>query len=131
MIEFTNSHTPREVVEKVLPTLTGETTRQQRLGLVEEIMRIGSAQPRETVVAALQALRDRPDARPWLESISLPTLVIVGSEDTLTPPDVAQSLANHIADARLQIIEAAGHLSNLENPNAFNTAVSSFLSHLP
>jgi len=131
MIAFAQTHTTREVVEKLLPTLVGETTQRERPEVIEEVKRIGAANSRETIIAALQALRDRPDARPWLSAINVPTLVVVGSEDTLTPPAVAQSLAEAIPDATLRVLEAAGHLSNLEQPKLFVQAVQQFLKCLP
>jgi 3-oxoadipate enol-lactonase len=79
----------------------------------------------------LRALRDRPDATPALTHISVPTIVLVGAEDAITPPEKAQSLADAIPDARLEVIANAGHLSNLENPEPFNTAVRQFLEGLP
>ena len=59
---------------------------------------------------------------------SLPTLVLVGDEDGITPPALSQELAALIPGARMQIISAAGHLANLEQPGAFNAAIDEFLS---
>jgi 3-oxoadipate enol-lactonase len=85
----------------------------------------------EGLVAALKALRDRPDARPGLVHISFPTLVVVGEQDAITPPDKARELVGGIPNARLVTIAEAGHLSNLENPAAFTKAVREFLDELP
>ena len=81
----------------------------------------------EGVLAALVALRDRPDATASLRQIRVPTLIIVGSEDTVTPPDFAQRLASAIPSATLVELPLSGHLSNLETPDLFNRAVASFL----
>ena len=62
-----------------------------------------------------------------LESIAVPTHVVVGDEDTLTPPAMSREIARRIPEARLTIIEGAGHLSNIEQPEAFNRAVLDFL----
>jgi pimeloyl-ACP methyl ester carboxylesterase len=75
-------------------------------------------------------MRDRADAGPALPDIAVPTLVIVGSDDTLTPPDLARSLASRIPRSRLEVIDGAGHLSNLEQPEAFNVVLRSFLASL-
>jgi len=88
-------------------------------------------QKAEGLVAALRALRDRPDARPGLAHISFPTLELVGEQDAITPPDKARELATGIPNARLVTIPDAGHLSNLENPVAFTNAVREFLDGLP
>jgi 3-oxoadipate enol-lactonase len=62
-----------------------------------------------------------------LETISVPTHVVVGDQDTLTPPAMSRELARRIRGARLTIIEDAGHLSNIEQPEAFNRAVFDFV----
>ncbi len=87
-------------------------------------------QPVEGIVGALGGLRDRADSRATLPTITVPTLVIAGVEDAITPPAEARGLAAAIPGARLAIIPRAGHLSPLENPRAFNAAVRAFLCGL-
>jgi 3-oxoadipate enol-lactonase len=60
----------------------------------------------------------------------VPTLVIAGDEDALTPPKEAKKLKESIRGARLEVLQGAGHLSNVERPAAFNTVVSEFLASL-
>jgi 3-oxoadipate enol-lactonase len=62
-----------------------------------------------------------------LEAIAVPTHIVVGAEDTLTPPAMSREMARRIVGARLTIIEGAGHLSNIEQPETFNRAVLGFL----
>lgn len=62
-----------------------------------------------------------------LERIRVPTHVVVGDEDVLTPPDVSRRMAERIPGARLTILAGAGHISNVEQPAAFDEAVLSFL----
>jgi pimeloyl-ACP methyl ester carboxylesterase len=62
-----------------------------------------------------------------LAEVAVPTLVIVGEHDRLTPPEDAQRIAEGVVGARLVTIDQAGHMSNLENPEAFNTALLQFL----
>jgi len=81
-------------------------------------------------IGALEAMKQRPDSRPGLAAIEVPTLVAVGEDDELTPPAAAEVLAGGIPDARLVVVPAAGHLSNLENPDAFNRALADFLADL-
>jgi 3-oxoadipate enol-lactonase len=85
------------------------------------------ANPAEAIGGAIHALMTRPDATPLLVSIHVPTLVIVGAEDTLTPPALAEDLHRGIAGSQLVVIAGAGHMSNLEDPAAFNTAAGEFL----
>ena len=65
-----------------------------------------------------------------LNKIDVPTLVVVGELDTLTPPDLAKEIANEIPNAKLEIIPGAGHLSNIEQPDIFNNIVIKFLLNL-
>jgi pimeloyl-ACP methyl ester carboxylesterase len=79
-------------------------------------------------VAAIQeAMAARPDSTELLATITVPTLVLVGSQDALTPPEEARRMADTIPGARLQVLDGAGHLSNLERWEAFNAAVAGFV----
>lgn len=70
------------------------------------------------------------DQRERAASIRVPTLVLVGDEDIITPPALSKELATLIPHATLQMIAASGHLSNLEQPEAFNAAIDAFLSRV-
>jgi pimeloyl-ACP methyl ester carboxylesterase len=128
MIGFAATNPASAVIEQMLPKLLGATTHARRPELVDQVRRIGSAQRPAGIIAALQVLRNRPDSRPTLKAIHLPTLVIVGGEDALTPPSAAEGMAKGIAGARLVILGEAGHLSNLERPEAFGDAVRAFVA---
>ena len=130
LIAFARAHSPRDVIDQMLPKLVSEATRTRHPDVVEEVRRIAAAQTPEGIIGALAAMRDRPDSTPLLGRIAVPALVVVGGADALTPPAVAQGLAAALPDARLATIEWAGHLSNLEQPEAFNAAVRSFLQAL-
>jgi 3-oxoadipate enol-lactonase len=67
------------------------------------------------------------DQRARAGAINVPTLVIVGDQDLVTPPDLSRELIDLVPGARLQVIENAGHLSNLEQFDAFNRAVDDFM----
>ena len=84
-------------------------------------------QPAAGVCAGIRALRDRPDRQAELPAIGCPTLVIAGALDKISPPDEMAAMARAIPNARLVEIPGAGHLSNLEQPEAFVAAVASFL----
>ncbi|WP_219973763.1 alpha/beta fold hydrolase [Rubrobacter xylanophilus] len=79
------------------------------------------------VVAALGAMRDRPDSTPLLEEIRIPTLVITGEDDGLSTPEVMGEMAAKIPDSRHVVLPHAGHLSSLENPEGFNAALKELL----
>jgi pimeloyl-ACP methyl ester carboxylesterase len=80
------------------------------------------------VVAALGAMRDRPDSTPILGEIAVPTLVIGGEEDEISSPEVMGAMAQKIPNARHITLPHAGHLSNLENPEGFDAALREFLA---
>ena len=82
------------------------------------------------IVGAIEAMMLRPDSTPALATIDVPTLIIVGEEDAITPPKDARDMAAGIRGSRLEVIPAAGHLSNLERPAAFNTALADFVGSL-
>jgi pimeloyl-ACP methyl ester carboxylesterase len=73
----------------------------------------------------------RPDRRGDLPTLVIPTLVIVGAEDQVTPPSAARELACNLPQARLIEIPAAGHLSALEDPETVAGYVEAFLSDDP
>ncbi len=73
----------------------------------------------------------RVDSVPTLPLIRCPTLVVAGEQDQLMPYGEALRMAQNIRGARLVTIPATGHLPNLENPTAFNTALSTFFATLP
>jgi 3-oxoadipate enol-lactonase len=128
MIAFAGDHTAADVIDQMLPKMLSDETRARRPEVVAEVRRIASAQSITGIIAALKSLRDRPDAGPSLANINVPTLVIVGSDDALTPPAMAQRLARDVGGAQLVTIAGAGHLSNLEKPVEFTDAVRKFLS---
>jgi pimeloyl-ACP methyl ester carboxylesterase len=73
------------------------------------------------------ATMGRPDSRPTLRTITCPTLVLVGAQDELTPPDRAAEMAQGIAAARLVTVPESGHLSTLEQPRAVTRALIEWL----
>lgn len=100
----------------------------KKADLVERAARIMKRQKPETVAADLAALRDRPDWTPTLPSIAVPTLVVVGELDTLTPPIESHAMAAAIPGARLVTIPGAGHLAPMERPRAVAMALGDFFA---
>jgi len=82
------------------------------------------------ICAGLLALASRTDTTAFLPQIKVPTLVLVGEHDALTPPSAAQSLAGKIPAAQFHALPAAGHISNLENPAEFNRHLLAFLERI-
>lgn len=119
------------VAEEMAPKLLGDTTKQQQPELVSHVRRLIERQTSEGVAAAIVRLRDRPDSTSLLKEIAVPTLVVVGDEDTVTPPSESEQMQARLEDARLVRIPGAGHLSCMENPAAFSAALATFLTESP
>jgi pimeloyl-ACP methyl ester carboxylesterase len=117
---------PDAVLEAMLPKLVGPAA-QEGAAVPATLRTLAHANRAEGVVDALEALKTRPDARPGLDAIGCPTLVIVGADDVLTPPSAAETLRDGIPGATLVVVPDAGHMSNLEQPVAFALALWSFL----
>lgn len=118
------------VVDGLLEKIVSPKTRAKRPHVFERIRRMMLAATPASVIAMLRALRDRPDARPGLAAIAVPVLVVVGEDDALMPPAISEGLAAGLRDSRIVTIPEAGHISNLENPDAFRAALSSVVSAL-
>ena len=121
------------------PLLEGKTPREIAPDLAHGVLgKSASARARERLLASLGALRKsvylktleasvREDRGAQVERIAVPTLVVTGDEDTVYPPATAEAMARRIRGARLAVIAGAGHVSNLEQPDAFNRTVLGFL----
>lgn len=112
------------LAERMIPNLLSLAATP---ALKREAEKLITENPPEGSAAALRALAGRKDFTASLRDISCPTLVLAGDHDTITPPADAQALAQAIPGARYEPVPAAGHLSNLENPKAFDAALRAFL----
>ena len=115
---------PGALADQMLPKLFSATAPPS---LHAEARRLIEANEPRGIAAALRAMAARPDSTPLLSAIDVPTLVIVGAEDALTPPSDAQAMHKAIANSRLLELPGAGHLSNLEAPDRFSDAVAEML----
>ncbi len=116
------------VAGAMLPALVGRTSHAERPEIVAEVRRLVLANHPEAVRAAVSAMMTRPNSTPLLASIACPTLVVVGEEDVITPVADATALHDAIPGSRLAVLPAAGHLANLETPDAFDAALARFLA---
>lgn len=116
------------VADRQLPGLLGKQTRARQPELVEHVRSVLARAPVEGIVGALEAMLARPDSTPLLHTIDVPTLVIAGGDDVLTPPSVMRPLHAAIPGSRLEVLAGAGHLSNLERPAAFTHLVGEFVA---
>ena len=115
--------------DEMLPKLLCEATRAHQPDVVSTLRAMMVRNAPATVAGALTAIMTRPDATPLLSTIHCPTLVVVGDQDALTPPAMSEDIQRGIPGAELVVIPGAGHMSNMEQPAAFNAALASFLEH--
>ena len=118
-------------LEQMLPKVLGASTLKRRRKIVDRVRKMIEATPPETIAALSIALGERADSTQALAQIRVPTLVITGEEDAITPPAEARDWGGMIPDARIFEINEAGHLANLEMPDRFNALLTEFLEALP
>ena len=110
----------QSIVDDMLPKMV-----VSRGAVRDEVRAIMASASPEFVKAALKALATRPDSSPLLPTINVPTIVVVGDEDKITPPEDAERMAAAIPGARLVRLERAAHMSNYEKWEEFNAAIGS------
>jgi 3-oxoadipate enol-lactonase len=126
LMERVRANGAKAAVEAMLPRMF-KAAEAARPALWERTrVMMEGASPRG-IRGALQALADRPDSTPDLARIRVPTLIVVGDADVLTPPSDAAAMHRSIAKSELVTIPACGHLSTLEQPDVVNHALKSFL----
>jgi pimeloyl-ACP methyl ester carboxylesterase len=130
LAQRTAAHGSSAVVADMLPKLLSPKTYRHRPDLVERVKSIQEAAPVSGIIGDLMAMAERPDSTSLLPSIEVPTLVVVGEDDVLTPPADAKRIARGIRGATLVTIPDAGHLSNMEQPVHFNRALEEFVAGL-
>jgi 3-oxoadipate enol-lactonase len=118
------------IADIMLPKLLSPDALRTRPELVRQVRERIERTHVNGIAGALMAMAGRPDSVPLLPQIACPTLVITGELDGPTPPSEGKLMAGAIPGARLEIIPGAGHLANLEQPEAFNQAVLNFLQTL-
>ncbi len=115
------------IADMMLPKLLAPSTIEHHPEQVEQVRQMILETPTAGIVVDLVAMASRPDSTDLLSTITCPTLVIVGEEDQATPVAESQYMAQRIPRSTFVTIPQAGHLSNFEQPAAFNQAVHSFL----
>lgn len=118
------------IADTMLPKLLAPATFEENSPAVALVRGMILGTRPEGAAAALRGLAARRDQTDLLPEINVPTLIVVGSEDALTPPERSEAMRREIPIARMEVIEGAGHVSNLERPAAFNRALSDFLKSL-
>jgi len=128
MISLVQEKGMEAIEEVMLPRLLAPATLRTKPDVAAEVSAMIRGTHPEGAIGALQGMRDRPDSTEVLRSLTCPVLCICGEEDVLSPPSAAQEMAALARSGRVEVVPSAGHLPNLENPNAFNSALLAFLS---
>lgn len=115
-----------QVASKLVPGLVAPGARAEALDMA---MRLMGAVPVPTYRQAVLALVGF-DSRARLSQMTMPTLCLAGDQDSTSPPEVLRRMAQRLPNARYQCLAQAGHIANLEQPEAFNQAVIDFLSEV-
>lgn len=129
MLALVRDRGPSAVIDELLPRLLGRTTGTSRPDVLARVRSLASAASADAIAGAVAALMTRPDSSGMLSTIHCPTLVMVGDEDVITPPALSDAIHAAIRGSELIRILEAGHLANLERPEAFNHALAQFLDH--
>jgi 3-oxoadipate enol-lactonase len=128
MSELVQSRGPSAVADQMMAKLLGPTTRASRPHVEPEVRRLIATNSVRGIDDAIHAMMGRPDSSDLMQRISVPTLVIVGEEDALTPVAESESIHDAIDRSHLVVLAEAGHLSNLEVPEEFSKVLEDFLA---
>lgn len=130
MIALARTSGSKAVADQMMPKMLAPGTPKNRPAVARELQRIMEACPSLTIEHALAAMRDRDDQTAFLPSISVPTLILVGQEDAITPPKMAEAMNAQIPRSKLVVIPDAGHMSPMEKPQEVTRAMQDFLRQL-
>jgi pimeloyl-ACP methyl ester carboxylesterase len=130
MLALVDREGPSGVARDMMPKLLGDTTRNDRPDVEPIVRRLVKQQSAAALRGGIHRMMTRPDSSGVIQNLKVPMLVIVGEEDTLTPPDEARRMAVLTSQAELVVLPRTGHLPSLEHPQAFNDALNAFLSGL-
>lgn len=116
------------IAASMLPKLFAESTAADNPTVVEATRQVMLNTSPQAIAAAQRGMAERPDVTEMLGRIDVPTLILVGEHDVISPPDEMRAIAAAIPGARFVQIDAAGHMAPLEQPAAFNAAIREFLT---
>lgn len=126
LIELSKKGNFKGVTPRLLPMLISEDhLHDEKITTV--IMDMAQRVGQEAFTRQQTAIMGRMDSRPLLGEIKIPTLIVVGRQDALTPPEHAEEMARAIPGSKLEIVEDSGHLTPLEQPLRVNALLKAFL----
>jgi pimeloyl-ACP methyl ester carboxylesterase len=119
-----------QLADQLLPALLGSTTFERRAAVSGRVRGLVAGAPPAAVAWASRAMAARPDSFEVLRGTDVPAVVVVGDQDVLSPVAQAQEMADALPQGRLAVVPEAGHLSAIEDPEAFGAVVTGFLDEL-
>jgi len=117
----------RFVADSMVPKLLAQRTLQEKPEIVSRVREMILTTKPQGAAAAQRGMAARRDYSSDLPDIGAPTLIIAGNDDRIRKPEDAEFIHRGISNSRLELIEDAGHLMNMEQPEAFNHAMMAFL----
>jgi pimeloyl-ACP methyl ester carboxylesterase len=127
MIQTVRAQGSKPIAEQMLPKMFAPDTLKGADARVRKLNEIMEHCPPKTIEHALAAMRDREDYDSFLPSITVPTLIIVGELDAITPPKMAQGMKEKITNSTLVQIAGAGHVATMEKPDDVSNAIAAFM----
>jgi len=118
------------LVPTMLPRLVAASTTEQTPEVVESLRQVILKTDPRGIAAALRGMAQRRDATPDLVAFNIPTLVLVGEADAISPPAEMEALAKSLPQAQFAVIPQAGHMSPCEQPDAVNALLTGFLARV-
>jgi len=116
-------------IEEMLTKLLSQTTRTNRPDIVDAARKMMQSMSAEDIAAVQRGMAERPDSVAMLATISVPTLIVAGDEDSI-PLSEFELMRQHIYGSRLQVISQAGHYAALEKPAEFGVLLRTFFDGL-
>lgn len=119
---------PELVANAMLPKLLADRATNRRSELKDDLRRVILKTDPRGIAAASRGMAERVDARPWLATMDVPSLVLVGEQDVISTPQEMAEIASALPHATFRTIPDSGHLAPLENPVATNLILRNFLT---
>lgn len=128
MAQLSLTQGARAIADQMEAKMMCPQTIQGRPAIYRAIRQIMESCPPQTIAQACIAMRDRPDSSHLLTQLDCPTLIVCGSEDVLTGPELSRNMQQAIRSSHLEIIPGAGHMSPMEQPEDVTSVIRTFLN---
>ncbi len=128
MVDLVLKHGPESISSSMIPNLISETSQRHQPEISKSLIEMIESTDREGIAASQRGMAVRKDFSDQLMDIKVPALLIVGSEDQLTPPAVMKNMSTQLPHAKYIEVPDAGHMTPMEAPDIVNQAMEDFLA---